>query len=104
MYCLFCGKEVDDRAIRCLECGRQIRASIPDTRCWSAGEMICFIIGSLLIPFSGIIFGMMNMKVPLRRTQAMVLIVISSAIIILLVISYYLMPFIFMFFRQYPHR
>jgi hypothetical protein len=104
MYCVYCGKEIADETVNCDGCGRQIRASIPDNRSWSSLEMLFFIIGTILIPLGGIVFGIINYHNPQRKNQALVLVVISGVIFALMVICYYLFPFIFIFLNAHFRR
>lgn len=80
-FCANCGTQVLKKAVICVKCGY----SFPEyhgrpqneEQSWSAFAFFLLIIGTLVIPFFGLVMGFVSLSTPQRRTQGVVLIVLD---------------------------
>ena len=92
MFCSHCGKEIADDAVVCIGCGRPVTPKITAKDVgekWGTGTMVALIIGTLLIPLIGIIFGIIGLNQRAKKNQATALLAIGifMALISLIIIS-----------------
>lgn len=46
MFCKNCGKEIDDKAVVCVNCGAQVNKNLQEKK-WSITLILCFFLGFL---------------------------------------------------------
>lgn len=77
MFCNKCGKEIFDEAVICVGCGCPVKPMKSVDEQWSAGTMVALVIGSILIPLIGIIFGAIGINQDAKKGQATILLAIG---------------------------
>lgn len=77
MFCNKCGKEIFDEAVICVGCGCPVKPIKAVEEQWSTGTMTALVIGSVLIPLIGIIFGTIGLNQDAKKGQATILLVIG---------------------------
>ncbi len=99
-YCPNCGHQALAKAVICIKCGY----SFPEfykprsiNSAWTGLAMFLLIAGTILIPFFGIIMGVVSLSNPARRSQGISLLVLG--IIRELIILILIVVFIIGFFR-----
>jgi hypothetical protein len=73
MFCNRCGKEIADDAVVCIGCGRAVKPLAAVGEKWSTGAMIALVIGTLLVPLIGIIFGIIGLNKGKKEKQGAIL-------------------------------
>lgn len=87
MFCTKCGKEILDTAVVCVGCGCPVKSQKAHEEKWSSGTMAALVIGSVLIPLIGIIFGVLSLNKPERKRQGKILLVISLSMALIAVVA-----------------
>lgn len=77
MFCNKCGKEIFDEAVICVGCGCPVKPIKVVAEQWSAGIMAALVIGTILIPLIGIIFGAIGISQDEKKGQAIILLAIG---------------------------
>lgn len=75
MYCRHCGKEVKDKAVVCSGCGHPIEESggiVAAGQPWAWFTVIGLVVLAVCIPPAALVFGIMGLMEPAKRTQAAV--------------------------------
>jgi hypothetical protein len=74
-FCAACGNEVLDTAVVCVKCGSAIsgKPAVVSGDKWSQGTMIGLIIGTMIIPFIGIVAGIVGLCKEPKRIQGGIL-------------------------------
>jgi predicted nucleic acid-binding Zn ribbon protein len=68
MFCNSCGKEIPDDAVVCVGCGRSTKRK-SEGEAWSALIVILLAIGTLVIPFIGLVAGIIGLTKEPKRAQ-----------------------------------
>lgn len=97
-YCPNCGNQALAQAVICVKCGYsfpEYYKPLSNKSAWSGLSMFLLIVGTLLIPFFGIIMGVVSLSTPTRRTQGISLLVLGiiRELVILIVIVLFLTAF-----------
>lgn len=74
MYCQGCGKEVPEDGAICLGCGRELKKTVKP---WSTAMVVIYCILAVIIPFVGIVAGIIGTTKEQRRTQGIVILAAS---------------------------
>ena len=90
LYCGYCGKEINENAYFCVNCGALVNEVKPKPKFYKAG----FVLGilSLSIPYYGLILGIIGlpMAISSKRKSSIIMnilgIILWLAIIIILII------------------
>ncbi|MDA8807244.1 zinc-ribbon domain-containing protein [Opitutales bacterium] len=69
MFCSSCGKQIADDAVVCVGCGRSTRKASGSGEAWGVGLMIIMVIGTLIIPFIGLVAGVIDLTKEPKRAQ-----------------------------------
>jgi len=77
MFCNSCGKEIVDEAVVCVGCGCAVKPVKATGEKWSTGTMVALVIGSILIPLIGIIFGIIGLNKEEKKGQGGLLLAIG---------------------------
>jgi hypothetical protein len=83
MFCRYCGKKLKDEAVICTGCRRPVDTVVAGPEgdgsgpAWSFGMMAGLIAATLFLPPVGIVFGLLGLRHPARRTQGAVLLTVS---------------------------
>jgi len=88
MFCNNCGKEISNDAPMCVHCGHPIKPmkSLIERK-WGTGAMVGLVIGSVIIPFFGIVFGIIGLTKEEKKGQGAALLVIGIITIVAQVIA-----------------
>jgi hypothetical protein len=73
MYCPSCGKEIVNEAVVCVGCGRPVKPLSSGSEKWGPGVMTALVIGTLLVPLIGIIFGIIGLNKEAKKSQGGIL-------------------------------
>ena len=73
MYCPSCGKEIVNEAVVCVGCGRPVKPLSSVGEKWGPGAMTALVIGTLLIPLIGIVFGIIGLNKEAKKGQGGIL-------------------------------
>lgn len=84
MFCNSCGKEIADDAVVCIGCGRPVKPLKSSGEKWGTGSMIGLVVGSIVIPLIGIIFGIIGLTKEEKKGQGAALLTIG----IIMAVSY----------------
>lgn len=78
-YCPFCGKEIIEDAVVCIYCGRQIKPlkQSKTNMKWSNIIMAILVILAIIIPFVGIITGIIGLTQNEKHGQGLTLLIIG---------------------------
>ncbi len=88
MFCTKCGKEILDMAAVCVGCGCPVKSTkVPEGK-WSSGAMVALVIGSVLMPLIGIVFGVIGLNRIEKKQQGKLLLGIALLTILLEVIVF----------------
>lgn len=87
MFCNSCGKEIADDAVICIGCGRAVKPVKASGEKWGTGAMVALVIGSIIIPLIGIIFGIIGLTKEEKREQGVTLLVIGIIMVIVYMVS-----------------
>ena len=68
MFCNSCGKEIADDAVVCVGCGRSTKLK-SEGEAWSALTVVLLAIGTVIIPFIGLIAGIIGLTKEPKRAQ-----------------------------------
>lgn len=82
MFCMGCGKEIPDDAVVCVGCGRPVKPLKGSDGKWGTGAMIGLVVGSIVIPLIGIIFGIIGLAKEEKRGQGATLLIISLVMMV----------------------
>lgn len=77
MFCNRCGKEIADDAVVCVGCGRAVKPVVPVGEKWSTGVMVALVIGTILIPLIGIVFGIIGLNKEEKKGQGTALLTLG---------------------------
>lgn len=84
MFCRYCGKKLKNDAVICTACKRPVEplgggggVAADAGSAWNFGTMAGLIVATLFLPPIGIVFGLLGMRQPARRTQGAVLLTVS---------------------------
>lgn len=89
MFCTKCGKEILDTAAVCVGCGCPVKSIKVHEDKWNSGTMAALVIGSVLMPLIGIIFGAIGLNQDAKKEQATLLLVISLSIVFITVVVFF---------------
>ncbi|HPF17593.1 MAG TPA: tetratricopeptide repeat protein [Thermotogota bacterium] len=84
VYCRYCGEEIFEDAVVCPHCGRQVapfknNKEVEELTAspWATSNMIGLIVGTIILPFIGLIAGIYGLIKPGKVKQGFVLLIIA---------------------------
>lgn len=82
MYCRYCGKKLKDGAVICTGCRRPVEttgemATAAKGEPWSFPMMAGLIVATLVLPFIGVIVGLVGLRNDARKVQGAILLTVA---------------------------
>lgn len=82
MYCRYCGKKLKEDAVICTGCRRPVESSgdavaTAKGESWTFPMMAGLIVATLVLPFIGVIFGLIGLRNESRKVQGAILLTVA---------------------------
>jgi hypothetical protein len=88
MYCRFCGKEINDKAVVCTGCGQPVEnteSKILAGEPWSLLVMVGLVAITLFVPPIGLVAGILGLRDDAKKVQGAILTTLGVFMSLLLV-------------------